>query len=134
MKAARLEVPKKIAVRLRRICLALPQAYEETAWTGVRWKIRQKTFAHSLIINEGWPPAYAKAAATRGPACIVTFRSRLPEVDAEVFRQFPFFKPIWWPDIVGTFIDEHTDWKHIEALLKESYRMLAPQKLADTVT
>ena len=123
-------VPKRIVTRLRSICLKFPEVVEEAAWVGVRWRIRKNTFAHVLMIADGWPPAYAKAAATDGPACVLTFRSRLPEIDAEAFRQPPFFKPAWWPDIAGLFLDDDTDWKDVAKLLESSYRLLAPKRLA----
>ncbi len=131
MAASRPKVPQPIVGRLRSICLGLAEAREEAAWVGVRWRIRKKTFAHVLMIDGGWPPAYAKAAATNGPACVLTFRSLLPMVDREAFREPPFFKPVWWPDIAGVFLDERTDWDDVSKLVEGSYRILAPRKLAE---
>jgi hypothetical protein len=125
----RLKVPQQIAARLRSICLGLPEVHEEAAWVGVRWRIRKKTFAHVLMIDGGWPPAYAKAAGSNGPACVLTFRSLLPAVDDEAFRNPPFFKPVWWPDIAGVFLDERTDWDDVSKLIEGSYRVLAPKQL-----
>jgi hypothetical protein len=34
------DVPSEIIDRLRPVCLRLPQAYEEPAWVGIRWRIR----------------------------------------------------------------------------------------------
>ncbi len=84
------------------------------------------------MIDSGWPPAYAKAAATDGPACVLTFRSRLPGVDDDAFRTPPFFKPEWWPDIAGTFLDGGTDWTDVAKLVTASYRLLAPKTLVET--
>jgi hypothetical protein len=126
-------IPHVILTCLRPICLELPEACEEAAWVGVRWRIRRKTFAHVLLIDAGWPRAYAKAAGTDGPACVLTFRSLLPEVDSEAFSTLPFFKPVWWPDIAGMVLDQHTDWDDVSRLIAGSYRMLAPKKLAECV-
>lgn len=126
-------VPAVILARLRPMCLELPEAREETAWVGVRWRIRKRTFAHVLMIAAGWPPAYAKAAGTDGPACVLTFRSSLPEVDDEAFRKPPFFKPVWWPDIAGMILGGRVDWSDVRALVADSYRLLAPTKLARLV-
>ncbi|HEX2890682.1 hypothetical protein [Vineibacter terrae] len=95
----------------------------------MRWRIRRNTFAHVLMIDSGWPPAYAKAAATEGPACVLTFRSLLPGVDDDAFRKPPFFKPVWWPDIAGIFLDGDTDWTDVAKLVTASYRLLAPKTL-----
>jgi hypothetical protein len=134
MKATHPRVPSDIAARLRLTCLRLPEAHEELAWVGVRWRIRKQTFAHVLMINAGWLPAYAKVAGNDGPVCVLTFRSLLRDVDGEAFRQHPFFTPVWWPDIAGTFLGDDTDWDDVAALLAASYRMLAPRNLAKLVT
>ena len=63
-------VPHEILSRLRLACLDLPEALEEPAWAGTRWVVRKKNFAHVLMIDGGWPPAYALAAGTTAPrAC-----------------------------------------------------------------
>ena len=126
-------IPDDVLGRLGRMCLALPEARQEMAWVGVRWRVRTKTFAHVLMIDAGWPPAYVKAAGTDGPACVLTFRSRLHEIDDQAFRQPPFFKPVWWPDIAGMFLDRRTDWEDVSSWVAASYRMLAPLKLRKLV-
>jgi hypothetical protein len=68
----------EIVDRLRSVCLAFPEAYEESAWVGTRWRIRKKTFAHVLTIEAGRPPGYARAAATEGPVTVLTFESSGP--------------------------------------------------------
>jgi hypothetical protein len=128
---ARASVPGTIISRLRSISLSLPETHEETAWVGVRWRIRTKIFVHVLMIDGGWPPAYARAAGADGPACVLTFRSPMPAVDNEAFHKPPFFKPVWWPDIAGMILGSHVDWREVSALITVSYRMLAPKKLAE---
>ena len=71
----RADVPDALVDRLGAVCGALPEVVEEAAWVGTRWRVRGKTFAHVLSIDEGWPPAYARAAATNGPAVVLMFRS-----------------------------------------------------------
>jgi hypothetical protein len=127
------EVRLEIVAVLRAVCLGLPEAYEESAWVGTRWRIRKQTFAHVLAIDSGWPPAYARAAASDGPATVVTFRASGPELDAFRDAGHPYFKPVWFDDIVGMFLDEHVDWDLVGELLTESYCILAPKKLAASV-
>jgi hypothetical protein len=126
-------VTDDILGRLRETCLSLPTAYEEQAWVGTRWCVRKKTFAHVLTIENAWPPAYARAAATEGPLTVLTFRSSGQELDALANQGPPFFKPVWFPDIVGMALDDDTDWDEVDELLTESYCLLAPQKLTDQV-
>jgi hypothetical protein len=41
----RADVSPHVVDALRTICLALPEAHEEAAWVGTRWRIRTRTFA-----------------------------------------------------------------------------------------
>ncbi len=125
-------VAPDVVDRLRAICLELPEAHEEQAWVGTRWMIRKKNFAHVLVIDAGWPPAYARAAGTDGPATVLTFRSSA-RLSAPRFSRPPFFKPVWWPDIAGLVIDARTDWDEVTDLVTGSYCLLAPKKLAGLV-
>ena len=119
-----------VLAELRSVCLVLPEAYEEPAWVGTRWRIRTRTFAHVLAIDSGWPPAYARAAASDGPLTVMTFRASGPDLDALEHAGHPFFRPRWWNDIVGMVIDRDVDWSEVAELLTDSYRLLAPKKLA----
>ncbi|MEO8153193.1 MAG: hypothetical protein ABI605_09000 [Rhizobacter sp.] len=127
------EVSTAILGRLRSACAALPEVVEEPAWVGTRWRIRKDTFAHVLMVDAGWPPAYAKALGSDGPACVMTFRSPLPQLDAYAFTWAPFFRPVWFPNIVGMTLDGHTDWNEVAGLVRASYCLLAPKKLAEQV-
>ena len=124
------QVPNAILARLRKACLALPEAHEEQAWVSTRCK---ETFAHVLMIADGWPPVYARAAGTDGPVCVLTFQSLGPRVDLETFSRPPYFRPLWRPDIVGRTLDSRVDWGDIAKLLIASYCLLAPKKLAASV-
>lgn len=121
-------VPSEILARLNAICLGLPEVHEESAWTGVRWMISKKNFAHAVMIDRGWPPAYAHAAGSDGSLPVLTFRLPLARLAAPKFARAPFFKPPWFADIVGVAIDTHTDWDEITELIVESYCVLAPKK------
>ena len=125
------QVPPEIVARLRAVCRALPETREEAAWVGTRWRVRDKTFAHVLMIAEGWPPAYAQAAGTDG--CVVSFRTLDRQFDPVDFEAPPFFRPVWFPNIVGAVLDEATDWDQLAALLTVSYRVLAPKSLVQAL-
>jgi len=123
-------VPENVLGRLRLVCMEMPETIEETAWAGTRWCVRGKNFAHVLTIHDGWPPAYARAAGTAGPACVLTFRLGKEHCAAVRFRRAPFFRPPWFPNIAGVLLDSRSDWDEIDTLLRGSYRVLAPRKLA----
>jgi hypothetical protein len=112
----------------RSVCLALPDAFEEDAWVGTRWKVRNNTFAHVLEIVEGYPPAFAAAARTDGPATVLTFRSSGSELDA-ILTGTAFFGPLWNRGDVGVRLDLHRDWSELAELVVESYRLRAPRTL-----
>jgi hypothetical protein len=127
------DVAPAILAALREVCLALPEAYEEEAWVGTRWSVRKKTFAHVLVVDDGWPPAYALAVNNDGPLTVMTFRAPLPEREALGHIGRPFFLPVWFDDIVGMVIDGDVDWDEVAELVTESYCVLAPKKLVDLV-
>jgi len=121
--------PDDLVARIRSVCLSLPEAHEEQAWVGTRWRIRTRTFAHVLEVDSGWPPAYARAAGVDGPATILMFRSSSPELEALLRSGHPFFGTPWRPDEVGLVLEAAVDWDEIAELLTESYRVLAPRTL-----
>jgi hypothetical protein len=123
------DVPAHIVDSVRAICLALPEAREEQAWTGTRWVTGRQTFAHVVQITDGWPPVYCRAAGTDGPASVLTFQSSGDELLALGNVGHPFFRPPWRPGIVGMFVDDQTDWTEVEELLTDSFLLLAPKRL-----
>lgn len=115
--------------------LSLPDAYEEDAWVGVRWRVRTRTFAHVAPVD-GSSPAIDLAAGRAErpePEVIMTFRSTGDELDVLVRVGHPFFKPLWSPTVVGVHLTPATDWDEIAELVTESYCFLAPKKLAALV-
>jgi hypothetical protein len=129
----RSDIPPEIVARLRAVCLGLPEAYEEEAWVGTRWRVRGRTFAHVLVVDAGWPPAYARAAGTDGPATLVMFRSSGPELDVLRGAGHPFFAPVWRDDEVGIAMEDAVDWDEVAELVTESYCLLAPNALSRQV-
>jgi hypothetical protein len=127
------DVPLAVLTELRAVCLALPEAYEEQAWAGTRWRIRKRTFAHVLAVEAGSPPTYSRAAASVGPVTVITFRSAEPELEILRVAGHPFFKPGWGANVVGMVLDDGVDWKEVAELLTESFCILAPKKLAAQV-
>ena len=125
----------EVVRRLRAVCLELPESSEQDAWVGTRWRVRGRTFAHVLSIRDGWPPAYARAAATDGPVTVLMFRSSGPEL--EVLRRSgpPFFAPPWRRDEVGMVLEVGVDvvWDEVAELVVESYCAQAPASLARSV-
>jgi hypothetical protein len=129
------DVPPDVVAAVRSVCRALPEAYEEPAWLGTRWRIRTRTFAHVLTVDAGHPPGYARAVGSDGPVTVLMFRSSGPELDALRNSGHPFFAPRWRGDEVGMVLDTDAgvDWDEIAELITESYCVLAPKKLVARV-
>jgi hypothetical protein len=127
------DVPEWVIGRLRELCRSLPEAYEEHAWVGVRWRVRKQTFAHVLSIDDGWPPAYARAAGTDGPAITLMVRSTGPELGVLRTHGHPYFAPPWRSDEVGLLLGDGVDWDEVAELVTESYCVQAPRHLASKV-
>ena len=127
------DVSDEVLGLLRAVCLALPEAVEQTAWVGVRWRVGTRTFADVLVIDDGWPPAYARAAATAGPVTVLMFRSAPPELDVLRAAGPPFFSPPWRADEVGMVLDGGVDRDEVAELVTESYCAQAPLRLRDLI-
>lgn len=107
----------------------LPEIREEEAWTGVRWRIRQKTFAHVMVAQPGYESSYRDITGDPSVRTVLTFHATGDELLALTHAGLPFYKPPWSGTIVGLVLSEATDWTEVAELLTESYRFCAPQKL-----
>ena len=119
--------------RVGAICLALPETHEQDAWRGVRWRIRQRTFAHVAHVDPGDGSVFSRSARVPHAVDVLTFRSGGEELEALVRSGYPFYKPQWSPTVVGLALEPGTDWGEVAELLTESYLILAPRKLAGLV-
>lgn len=116
------QVPNDVEERLRKICLALPEAREQQAWNGRRWLIRQRTFAHVFALDRG-----------AGEIVMMQFRSDPPELDALIHSGHPFFRAGWGQNVMGMVFDAETDWDEVAELVADSYLTQAPKKLRELV-
>ena len=112
-------VPDEVEIRLREMCLELPDAYEERAWVGTRWKVRQRTFAHVLGVE----------VDDADPVVVLSFRSAGEELEVLRHAAHPFFVLGWGRDAMGMVLDDNTDWDEVQELVTESFCVLAPKKL-----
>jgi predicted DNA-binding protein (MmcQ/YjbR family) len=113
------DVPDDVIERLRAICAALPDAYEESAWVGVRWRVRNKTFAHVLAIDD-------EGVDRR---VVLTFRSEGDELEVLRHAGPPFYALGWSRNAMGIHIDDRTDWDELRELITDSYCVMAPKQL-----
>src|SRR6476469_1622819 len=128
-RADRIEPDAEAVARLGTTARALPEAYEEDAWTGIRWRIRTTTFAHVMVAQPGYESSFRDLTGIADPTTVLTFRATGEELLALTHAGPPFYKPPWSPTIVGMVIDDDTDWAEVSDLVTESYRVSAPRKL-----
>jgi predicted DNA-binding protein (MmcQ/YjbR family) len=113
--------------RVGELALSLPGAHEEDAWTGVRWRVRQRTFAHVVALHHA--DAVDRVGVTDGrTVTVVTLRSA-GEERAALRAIGPPYLDSWADDVVAVVLDEDTDWSELQELVVESYRLMAPGSL-----
>ena len=109
--------------QLRAICLDLPEAAEKETWETPTFRVRDKIFAMVGGLQGGDLSFWCKAPP--GVQQIL--------VGADPAR---FFVPAYvgrngW---IGVRLGDAPDWAEIATLLRRSYRMTAPKRLASLVT
>ena len=103
----------KPLTRLRRICLALPQAYEQETWGDATFRVRGKMI---LLIAVGIFE-FARAYQTQ---------QVLVNADPRRFYVPPYVGHKGW---VGVRLDGKPDWDEIARIVERSYRLVAPRRL-----
>lgn len=112
------DVPDDLAARVGELCLELPEVHEEPAWKGTRWRVRTRTFAHVLGVEDD-----------AGASVVLAFRSTGEELEVLRHAGPPFVVLGWGRDALGLVLDDDTDWDEVRELVTESYCALAPKKL-----
>lgn len=121
---ARPALQKKSAsplARLRKVCLALPEATEKEAWGEPTFRVRDKIFAMFATDHhhDGNIAVWCKAA--------MGMQEILIDADPERFFRPPYVGPKGW---IGIRLVGDVDWDEVRSLVGESWRMTAPHKLA----
>lgn len=104
--------------RLRKICLALPEATEAGGVGDPSFRIRAKIFAMRHRAG-GRSSLWCKARAGVQDALVGS--------DPDRFFVPPYVGHHGW---VGIWLDTEPDWDEIADLVEESFRMTAPKRLA----
>ena len=108
--------------RLRKICLAFPEAHEVEAWGEPTFRVKNKMFATH---------ASAETHHGDGRECVWIKSAHVTQdmlVRAEPKRYFspPYVGPKGW---VGAWLDKNPDWDVVTDLLRDAYMQTAPKKL-----
>lgn len=115
-------MPPRPITRLRKLCLALPEAHEVEAWGEPTFRVRNKLFAMFASAEShhggGRPAVWCKAGPGNQELMVRAAPKR--------FFVPPYVGPSGW---VGVFLDGAVDWAELAELLEDSYRLTAPKRL-----
>jgi hypothetical protein len=116
-------MPPTPLARLRKVCLALPEAHEVEAWGEPTFRVRNKLFAMYAASNNhhggGRPAVWCKAAPGN--------QALMVRAEPDRFFVPPYVGPSGW---VGVWLDRRPDWSEVRELMRDSYRLVAPKSLA----
>jgi predicted DNA-binding protein (MmcQ/YjbR family) len=114
--------PSPIA-RLRKLCLALPEAHEVEAWDAPTFRVKNKIFAMYVHTDSdhggGRPAVWCKSTAINQGFMIRAKPAR--------FFKPPYVGPSGW---IGIWLDKRPNWAEVDLILRDGYRLIAPKKLA----
>ena len=104
--------------RVRKICMALPEAVEKPfgGHTSPAFRVREKIFV--FCYQEGRAGISVKGAPGAQQALVSSEPDR--------FFVPPYSGPKGW---IGAYLDVAQDWDEITELIEESYRLVAPKRL-----
>jgi len=114
--------PAAPLARLRRLCLALPEAHEVEAWGEPTFRVRNKLFAMYAGADNhhgaGRPAVWCKAAPGNQELMVRAAPGR--------FFRPPYVGPSGW---VGVWLDRGVDWTELGGLLRDAWTLVAPRRL-----
>jgi hypothetical protein len=124
---APVEVPEEFTARIRALCLALPEvtvrvddSLTPARSAALSFDIRRRSFC--LLV--------ARADPAGRPVPLIVARVRPAEREALLSAGYPYFASRAGRDRIVVMLDGDTDWAEVRELVTESYRLLAPKKLA----
>jgi hypothetical protein len=106
-------------IRLRAICLALPEAEERETWDLPTFRVRGQIFA---MAPGGGTEVWCKAPP--GSQAV------LVGADPDRFFAPPYVGPKGW---IGIRLTKRPDWAEVDMLVRRSFRLVAPRRLAAAV-
>jgi hypothetical protein len=121
------EVPEDIIERIRTLCLALPEvtvrvdhSLTRARSTALSFDIRRRSFCLLVAVED----------RNGKPVPLLVLRAGPGAREALLSTGRPFFASRAGRDRIVAVLSDDTDWAEIRELVTESYRILAPKKLA----
>lgn len=114
--------PQRSLTRLRKLCLALPEAHEVEAWGEPTFRVKNKMFAMYAAAGnhhgDGRPAVWIKATPANQALMMQAAPNR--------FFKPPYVGPSGW---IGVWLDGGVDWEELALLLRDGYLMTAPARV-----
>jgi predicted DNA-binding protein (MmcQ/YjbR family) len=104
--------------RLRRFCLALPEATEVETWDQPTFRVRNRIFVMLQPAETGLAIWFKAPPGSQ---------QILVEAAPERFFRPPYLGPKGW---VAMRLSGAPDWAEVEAMVRRSYALVAPKRLA----
>ena len=106
--------------KVRKICLALPETTEKTAWAAPTFRVRNKMFAMFADNHHDDGRVALWLNAPEGA------QTMLVDSDPERFFVPPYQGPRGW---IGVRVDVEVDWDEIADLVEDAFRETAPKSV-----
>jgi hypothetical protein len=116
-------MPPRPLTRLRKLCLALPEAHEVEAWGEPTFRVKNKMFATYAAAGNHHGDGRASVWCKAGPGN----QQLMVRANPDRFFVPPYVGPSGW---VGIYLDAEVDWAELAELLEDSWRLVAPKKVA----
>jgi len=117
------EKPERTLVRLRSICLALPETSERPSHGAPTFFVREKRAFLMVMTNHHGDGRFAIwCAAPTG------MQQMLVEADPERFFVPPYVGHRGW---LGVRLDRDVHWDEVAGIAEDAYAQVAPPKLVD---
>lgn len=112
-------MPPSPLARLRRICLAFPEAHEVEAWGEPTFRVKNKLFAMYAAANNhhgaGHHAVWIKSTAVNQGFVLASNPQR--------YFSPPYVGPSGW---IGARLDGRVNWSEVTELLRDGYELAAP--------
>ena len=116
-------MPVRPLARVRKLCLALPEAHEVEAWGEPTFRVKNKMFATIADAGNHHGDGRMAVWCKAGPGN----QQLMVKAHPERFFVPPYLGPSGW---VGIYLDGDVDWSEVAYLLEDSWRLVAPKKVA----
>ncbi len=115
-------MPPDPLIRLRALCLALPESTEKLAWGEPTFRVNNKLFATYASAGNhhgaGRPAVWIKAMPAN--------QALLIDDDQDRYFKPPYVGPSGW---IGVWLDKRPPWTAVQSLLQDGFRQVAPKKV-----